>query len=89
MNKPELEVYIGDFAPIFNLEKTALMLRSQLVDHTPHGPQLSGKYIHLTMSTELAMQLLAVLQEAQKTLGLARHLDQVEVIAVPPAKDRS
>jgi len=88
MNKPELELYIGDFSVVLNLQKTALMLRCQLVEHTQNGPQLAGKYMHLTMTTELAMDLLAALQTMQKTHDLKLSDVLIETGAVPPEKDR-
>lgn len=64
-----------------------IVLRFQTIEKSESGYQRSGKYIHVEMVPTFAMQILAMLQVAQKTLGLPNQ-PQPETIVVPPGKDR-
>jgi hypothetical protein len=74
---------------ILSAKNPALALRFQTVDQPPSGPQLSGKYIHLTMTLGQAMLLLAQLQKVQQHLGAPIPSVEPKPIYVPPAKDRN
>jgi hypothetical protein len=79
---------VHNFAVLANLNLTSVSVRAQIVDQLPSGPQLSEKYVRLTMTTEQAMFLLAMLQavQARLSLGIAGTVHEV---TVPPAKERN
>jgi hypothetical protein len=47
-----------------------VIVRARLLEQTPEGPQKSDKYIHLTLTTAEAMQLMNLLQDAQSKNSL-------------------
>lgn len=67
----------------------ALLLRFQTVDQPPSGPQRSGKYIHLSMTLDQAMYLLARLQAVQRHTSAPVPSIQEIPIAVPLASKRN
>jgi hypothetical protein len=67
----------------------ALLLRFQTVDQPPTGPRESGKYIHLSMTLNQAMYLLAQLQAVQRHTGAPVPSVQETPLQVPPAKERN
>ena len=66
-----------------------LIIRCEMVDHSGGPSKLTGKYIHLGMTTADSMRLLALLSAAQKQLGLPSHSSDVKYEVVPPARDRN
>jgi hypothetical protein len=74
---------------ILSATSSALALRFQTVDQPPSGPQLSGKYIHLTMTLGQAMYLLARLQAVQQHTGVSIPTIEGESIFIPPARSRN
>jgi hypothetical protein len=86
--KAEFEYSVTDVQLIANPQKTAFLLRSEVVDQPSTGPVRSGKHIHLTMTTKQAMRLLSMLQAAQANFGL-EIAQESKPLYVPPAKDRN
>lgn len=72
-----------------NQQRPGLLLRFQTVVQRPRGPQLSEKHIHLTMTLDQAMLLLAQLQRVQRYTNASVPTFREEPISVPPAKDRN
>jgi hypothetical protein len=64
------------------------IIRCEIVDHQTAGPQRSGKYVHLGLTPEDAMRLLALLRSAQAKLSLPDHPLAVGSLEVPATKDR-
>jgi hypothetical protein len=60
-----------------------------LVQQIPNDPQPLEKNIHLGMTMEDAMRLLAVLRSAQQQFDIPDTTAQVTLTDVPPAKDRN
>lgn len=87
--KPDFSYDVTEPVIILSEKNPALSLRFQTVDQPPSGPQLSGKYIHLTMTLDQAMLLLAHLQAVQRHIGAPVPDVQATPIHVPPAKDRN
>ena len=66
-----------------------IALTFEIVQQVPEHHQRSENAIHLGMTTEAAMTLLAQLKYAQQQLGLEESATPVELLVVPPTKDRS
>ena len=62
---------------------SALTIVGDVVATTPKGPKRTANAVHLTLSAQQAMRLLAMLQVVQSIV------DPVTETAVPPAKDRN
>jgi hypothetical protein len=65
---------------------SALTIVGDVVATTPKGPKRTANAVHLTLSAQQAMRLLAMLQVVQ---SMYKHVDPVTETAVPPAKDRN
>jgi len=65
---------------------SALTIVGDIVATTPKGPKRTAKAVHLTLSAQQAMRLLAMLQVVQSKY---KHVDSVTETAVPPTKDRN
>jgi len=66
-----------------------IIVRAQLVEQTPEGPQRTDKYIHLATTTVEAMRLMALLQAAQSEHSLWSETRRPIATEVPPAKNES
>jgi hypothetical protein len=62
---------------------SALTIVGDVVATTPKGPKRTANAVHLTLSAQQAMRLLAMLQVVQSIVG------PVTETAIPPAKDRN
>lgn len=65
-----------------------LAISAEVIDHQGSVARRSGKNIRLGMKVADAMRLLALLKAVQQQFGLA-EAPPVQVIRVPPAKDRN
>jgi hypothetical protein len=86
--KADFHHYVTDPEIAMNEGGKGLIIRFQTVDQRSTGPQRSGKYIHLEIAVDPALRLMGVLQAMQKAMHLPDP-PQVNMIAVPPAKDRN
>lgn len=77
---------ITDLELVVSKDGSIFMIRAQVVDQPPSGPRRSGKYIHLTMTAKHAMNLLPMLQNAQKQHGLKAG-GPVTTLDVPGKRD--
>jgi hypothetical protein len=68
---------------------SALTIVGDVVATTPKGPKRTANAVHLTLSAQQAMRLLAMLQVVQSKCNLPLPVDPVTETAVPPAKDRN
>ena len=66
-----------------------VIIGCRMVEHLADGPRVSEKTIRLGMTMADAMQLLALLSDAQQRLGIEGPGDAPTVIEVPPAKGRN
>jgi hypothetical protein len=88
--KADIELYLTDPDVIIDKKQPSqLIIRAQLVEQRPSGPQRSGKYAHMTMTLEQAMRLLLTLQGVHAALKLPPLAVPPTMIDVPPAKDRN
>lgn len=87
--KADVEYYATDAEIIVNKSQLGqLITRFQIVDQLPSGPQRSGKFLHLILTSAQATRLLGALQAWHKHMGLPDPAIP-EAIDVPPAKDRN
>ena len=69
-------------------ERNALLLRFELFQQSPDGLQQSGRFVHLSLTPQNAMRLLAILQAVQGAMKLPAEPTPPTRIDVPPEKDR-
>jgi hypothetical protein len=86
--KPEHHFHVADPEIIGNPQGKMLVLRFQTVEPFQSGHRRSGKYIHLELTVDFAMNLLGGLKAAQAALHLSDP-PLANTIVVPPAKDRN
>ena len=86
--KGDIDLRIADAMVIMSEDKSMFLIRGRVVDTTPTGLVRTDKYAHVTMTSQSAMRLLVMLEDAQRTHALPKPNFQPEQIHVPPAKDR-
>jgi hypothetical protein len=85
----DFDFHVADPEVAINPGGTMLVLRFQTAEPFQHGHKRSGKYIHLNMTTDFAMRLLAVLQQVKEMMALPDPPPLPPAILVPPVKDRN
>ena len=85
------EIDISGYAPnlVVNRARTQILIDCEMVEHTAEGPRRSGKRIHLGLTIDDAMRLLALLKDAQRRLELPDYPLSPTMTEVPRAKDRN
>jgi hypothetical protein len=90
MDRSSIEHDLAIYNPVIVMAPGAQQLEiAELVDHSGPEARRSGRFVHLKTTLVDAMQLLALLKEAQRRLGLPDYPDSATMIPVPPAKDRN
>jgi hypothetical protein len=86
--KPEYYHHVADPEIVGQPGSPNAILRFQTVETQQGQSRRSGKHIHLELTNESAMRLLAVLKLYQNHLGLPDDPTPPIRTDVPPAKDR-
>lgn len=87
--KADVEIYATNSEIIVSKNQAnQLIARFQIVEQLPSGPQRSGKFLHLSLTSAQATRLLGMLQAWHARMGLPDPVTP-EMIDVPRAKDRS
>jgi hypothetical protein len=77
-------INVVGYRPDVLVAKGQVMIRCEVIEFESGRARQSGTFVHLAMTAEDAMRLLALLKETQQQCGWPDHSDPPISVHVPP-----